>query len=102
MLRCLFIDRLVCFGPFETFATLHLLPMNYFDYFTRVVHVVMNKKGGFSGVINISEYLMGMLNVNYDFPKMGRGGGLGQFTFLCTSPVTVRPRLCELSTKCSL
>ena len=45
---------------------------------------------------------MGMLNVNYDFPKRGRGGGLGQFTFLCTSPVIVRPRLCELSTKCSL
>ena len=85
MLRCLFIDRLVCFGPFETFATLHLLPMNYFDYFTRVVHVVMNKKGGFSGVINISEYLMGMLNVNYDFPKMGRGGSWAIYIFVYES-----------------
>ena len=59
MLRCLFSDRLVCFGPFETFATLHLLPMNYFDYFTRVVYVIMNnkrKRGGvFFGVVSISE-----------------------------------------------
>ena len=42
MLRCSFIDRLVCFGPFETFANLRLFPMRYFIYFTRVVYVIMN------------------------------------------------------------
>ena len=35
----------------------------------------MNRGGGVFGVINISEYLgRGMSKVNYDFPKMGRGG----------------------------
>ena len=32
------------------------------------------KKGGVSGVVNISEYLRrGMSNVNYGFPKNGEG-----------------------------
>ena len=35
--RCLFINRLVCFGPFETFVNLHLLPMNWFSYYIWVV-----------------------------------------------------------------
>ena len=59
MMRCSFIDRLVCFGPFETFANLRLPPMSDFIYFTRVVYVIMNNKrkrgGGFFGVVSISE-----------------------------------------------
>ena len=35
--RCSFINRLVCFGPFETFVNLHLLPMNWFSYYIWVV-----------------------------------------------------------------